>query len=87
MNLESSKKRVEAEDLAQSSNDYLVTETTLAASATPAEIVAAIRYRKTTGQLIFHLSQGGIQRVVLVERTKTSRAESDKIREAIWNGA
>lgn len=77
---------MDAESMVKSNSDYLVTETTLDPKLPVSTIVAAIRERKTTGQLIFHVSQGGVQRVALVERTRTTQNESNKIREIIWNG-
>lgn len=78
---------MDPESMVKSNSDYLVTETTLDPKVPLATIVAAIRARKTTGQLVFHVSQGGVQKVALIERTRTTSTESEKIREIIWNGS
>ncbi len=56
--------------------DYVVTETTFEARQSIAEIVQLLRARKTTGQFIIHLSQGGIQKIALTEKTKTGSAST-----------
>lgn len=75
------------EDLIKSFNDYLQTETTLRLTHNPQKILAAMMERKTTGQLIFFMNQGGVQKVSLVERTRATAAESERIRELLWNGS
>ena len=70
------------DELIRTNIDYLVTETTLDPNAPVEQVVTAIRERKTTGRLIFDLSQGGIQKVSLTERTKTGAARK-KIRQTL----
>lgn len=60
--------------------DYVVTETTFEPKQPLPEILTELRERKTTGQFVIHLSQGGIQKVLLTEKTKTAGAASSKIR-------
>jgi hypothetical protein len=71
---------VDAEDMVKTSVDALVTETTLDPELSPDLVVTLLRVRKTTGQLVFHLSQGGIQKIALVERTKAEGPKAEKIR-------
>jgi len=63
----------------KTNTDFLVTETTLDPKIPVDKVVSVLRERRTTGQLTFHLSQGGIQKVALTEKTKTERVR-DKIR-------
>ena len=65
------------------SKDSLVTETTVNPELSPEKLVTILRERKTTGQLTFHLSQGGIQKVALTEKTKATDDQSGKIREIL----
>jgi hypothetical protein len=44
------------------------------------KVVAWLRERKATGQLVFHLSQGGVQKVALVEKTKAKDGVREKVR-------
>jgi hypothetical protein len=61
----------------------LVTETTLDPSLPPEKLDLFLRTRKTTGQLTYHYTQGGKQRIVLVERTKASEPQKEKIRDIL----
>ncbi len=63
--------------------DFLVTETTVDPKLPVDKVVAWLRSRRTTGQLIFHLSQGGVQKVALVERTKARDGQREKVREIL----
>jgi hypothetical protein len=63
--------------------DSLVTDTTIDPRISPETIVDALRRRKTTGQLVFHVSQGGIQKIVLTEKTKADHMQAEKIREIL----
>jgi hypothetical protein len=75
------------DDLVRTNVDFLLTETLLDTSVPPEKVIAVLRARKTTGQLTVHMSQGGIQRVVLTEKTKASDSEAQKIRAILWNGS
>jgi len=67
--------------------DYLVTETTFEPKQPAAEILRELRERKTTGQFVIHLSEGGIQKVLLTEKTKATGKKSDQIRGVFgWEG-
>lgn len=60
---------IEEEELGMS-RDFHLTETTVDPSVTVPQLVAFLQRRKTTGQLIFHLSQGSIQKAQVVEKSK-----------------
>lgn len=57
------------------SRDYVVTETTVKPEVTVPELLGVLRKQKTTGQVVVHLSQGAIQKVGVVEKTKVTLAE------------
>jgi len=64
-------------------NDFLVTETTLDPQLDTTRIVTLLRQRKTTGQLTIHLSQGGVQKIALTEKTKANEKQRSKIRDIL----
>ena len=64
-------------------SDFLVTETTLDPKLSVEKVVEWLRQRKTTGQLVFHLSQGGVQKVALVEKTKAKKEQREAVRAVI----
>jgi hypothetical protein len=74
---------MEDEEMAVANSDYLVTETTLDPKISVDAVVSHLRARKVTGQLVFHLSQGGVQKVALVERTKATMKERKLVRELL----
>jgi hypothetical protein len=74
---------MDEDDMIKTTNDFLVTETALDPKLAVDRVVTALRKRKTTGQLVFHLSQGGVQKIALVEKTKTVSQEKEKIREIL----
>ena len=74
----------ELEDLIKQNTDYLFTKTVLTGNGhTPEEVLKALRSRKTTGQVVFNLSQGGVQSIQISEKTKATEAQSQKIREIL----
>lgn len=74
---------MEDEDMVKANSDFLVTETTVDPKLPVDSVVAWLRKRKATGQLVFHLSQGGVQKVALVERTKAVDGQREKIRDIL----
>lgn len=74
---------MDEDDMIRTNVDFLVTETTLDPSLPAEKVVKLLRSRRTTGQLVFHLSEGGIQKVALVEKTKTVDGPRKKIRELL----
>jgi hypothetical protein len=71
---------MEDEEMVKVNSDFLVTETTVDPKLPVDKVVAWLRQRKVTGQLVFHLSQGGVQRVALVEKTKAKDGVREKVR-------
>jgi uncharacterized protein YifN (PemK superfamily) len=72
------------DDLIRTNTDYLLTETTFVDGKIPPEtVLKVVRERKTTGELTVHLSQGGIQKIVLKEKTRANEPQRDKIREIL----
>jgi hypothetical protein len=61
---------MEDEEMVKVNVDFMVTETTVDPRVPVDKVVAWLRERKATGQLVFHLSQGGVQKVALTEKTK-----------------
>jgi hypothetical protein len=74
---------MEEQKMIKANVDSLVTDTTIDPRISPETIVDALRRRKTTGQLVFHISQGGIQKVLLTEKTKADDMQAEKIREIL----
>jgi hypothetical protein len=68
------------EEIKGVNSDFLVTETTVDPKLPVDKVVAWLRERKATGQLVFHLSQGGVQKVALVEKTKAKDGVREKLR-------
>ncbi len=68
------------EEMVKVNTDFLVTETTVDPKLPVETVVAWLRQRKATGQLVFHLSQGGVQKVALVEKTKAKDEVRQKVR-------
>ena len=71
------------DELMKTNVDFLVTETTLDPKLAVERVVTLMPARKTTGQLTFHLSQGGVQKIALLEKTKANEAQRGKIREVL----
>jgi hypothetical protein len=61
-------------------NDYFVTETTIDPKLSPEKVVSYMKKQRTTGPITVHLSQGGIQTIVVTERKKLTEAQSEEIR-------
>jgi hypothetical protein len=63
--------------------DYLITETVLDSSVSIEKLISVVRSQRTTGQLTLSLKEGGIRTIVLIERTRATSPERDKIREIL----
>lgn len=74
------------EDVIVTSVDSFVTETVVDTSVSTDTLIALLRKKKATGQLTVHLSQGGIQKIVVTEKTRTDSRETEKISHILWNG-
>ena len=71
------------EELVKVNRDFLLTETTVDPTIPVGTVLEWLRARKTTGQLVVDLSQGGTQRVALLEKTKAPEGVREKIRKLI----
>jgi hypothetical protein len=74
---------MEDQDMAVGNSDFLVTETSIDKTLPVDAVVDHLRKRRVTGQLVFHLNQGGVSKVALVERTKARDGQREKIREIL----
>ena len=74
---------MEDEEVVKDNQDFVITETTVDPKVPADKVVDWLRHRKATGQLVFHMSQGGIQKVSLVERTRAVNGQREKIREIL----
>lgn len=63
--------------------DFLLTETLLDNKTSLDRVIDVLRNRRTTGQLVVHLSEGGTQKIALTEKTKASSSQREKIREIL----
>lgn len=74
---------MEDEEMAVSNSDYLTTETTIDSNLPIDKVVEHLRRRRAVGQLVFHLSQGSIQRIALVEKTRVKEEKRSLIRQLL----
>lgn len=72
---------MKAEELVSDNHDFFLSETTITTEVSTETLVTMLRARRTTGQLVIHFSQGGIQKVQLVERKKANENQAKKMRE------
>ncbi len=71
------------ERLVRSNKDVLVTETTIDTKMPPDTLLSYLKGRSTTGSVTFHLIQGGIRQIVVVEKTKVPEPKRDNIRDSL----
>jgi hypothetical protein len=74
---------MQEEEMVKVNVDFVVTETTVDPRIPVDKVVAYLRKQKATGQLTFHLSQGGVQKVALTERTKVGEEKREKVRDIL----
>ena len=70
------------EKMVKKNTDFLVTESTIDPKLPVDTVVSHLRSRKVTGQLVFHLSQGGVQKGALIEKTSAG-SKREKVREIL----
>jgi hypothetical protein len=63
--------------------DFLLTETLLDNKVSIDRVINVLKTRRTTGQLVVHLSEGGTQKIALTEKTRASSTQREKIREIL----
>jgi hypothetical protein len=71
------------DNLIRTNVDFLLTETLLDNKTSLDRVIDVLRTRRTTGQLVVHLSEGGTQKIALTEKTKASSSQREKIREIL----
>jgi hypothetical protein len=71
------------DNLIRTNVDFLLTETLLDNKTSLDRVIDVLRNRRTTGQLVVHLSEGGTQKIALTEKTKASSSQREKIREIL----
>jgi hypothetical protein len=71
---------MDEEKIISSNHDFLVTDTTIANDIPPDALLHYLRKRRTTGDLIFRLNQGGIRQIVVSEKTKATETQREEIR-------
>ena len=68
------------DDMIVSSKDFFVTESTLNPKATPVEIQDFLRRTRTTGKVVTDLRMGGVQQILLTEKTLARGKQEAAIR-------
>lgn len=71
---------IDEEKIVASNHDFLVTDTTVDIRIPPHTLLDYLRKRRTTGDLIFRLNQGGVRQIVVSEKTKATEEQRDAIR-------
>lgn len=71
------------EQMIVGNRDYLVTESVLNPKATPEEIASFLRRNKITGHTTTHMRAGGIQRILVTEKTLAKDAQRNKVRQSL----
>lgn len=71
------------DEVVKINKDFLVTETTVDPKIPVGVVLEWLRSQKKTGQLVVDISQGGTQRVSLLEKTKAPDGVREKIRKLI----
>lgn len=74
---------MEDEEVVIVNTDFLLTESTVTSKLPIDQVEAWLRERKKTGQLVHHLSQGGIQKIALVEKTKVPEEKRKQVRDIL----
>jgi hypothetical protein len=74
---------MDEQEMIKTNSNFLVTETTLDPKLPVEKVVEVLRERRTIGQLVLHLSQGAVQKIALVERTKAEGHQVTQIREVL----
>lgn len=71
------------DEVVKINKDFLLTETTVDPKIPVDVVMQWLRSHKKTGQLVVDISQGGTQRVALLEKTKAPEGVRDKIRKLL----
>jgi|WetSurMetagenome_2_1015567.scaffolds.fasta_scaffold26628_2 hypothetical protein len=71
------------EKFLEKSADFLLTKSTIEKNVSLDDLVKRLRPRRTTGEIIVRLLEGGVASVHVTETTKTTDHQSDQIREIL----
>lgn len=72
------------EEMVMSEKDYVITETVLNPKASPEEIHSFLKRHRLTGHTTTtHMRQGGVQNIVVTQRTLASPSKREKIKELL----
>lgn len=74
---------MKAEGFVINNNEIVVTETLLRATVPANRIIDALRENRVTGQLTFHLIEGGVRSVMLTARRNSAEDQGEKIAEIL----
>jgi hypothetical protein len=74
---------VKAEGFVINNNEIVVTETQLRATVPADLIVEVLRENRITGQLTFHMIEGGVRSVMLTARRNSVEDQTEKIVEIL----
>lgn len=74
---------MKAEGFVQNNAEFVVTETLLRVNIPADRIVEVLRENRITGQLTFHMIEGGVRSVMLTARRKNIENETEKIVEIL----
>lgn len=72
-----------AEGFVLNNSEVVVTETLLRVNVAADRIVDVLRENRVTGQLTFHMIEGGVRSVKLTARRNSSENETEKIVEIL----
>ena len=74
---------MKSESYVQQNSEFVVTETLLKVNVPADRIVDVLREHRITGQLTFHMIEGGVRSVMLTARRKSSENPAEKIQEIL----
>jgi hypothetical protein len=74
---------MKAEGFVLNNNEIVLTETQLRSTVPANRIVDALRENRVTGQLTFHMIQGGVRSVMLTSRQTSTENTAEKIVEIL----
>lgn len=74
---------MKAEGFVLNNSEIVVTETALRVTVPAGRIVDVLRENRITGQLTFHMIEGGVRSVILSARRSNAESQSEKIVEIL----
>ena len=71
------------EELIESTTDFFVTESTLNPNASAGDIIRFARLSGLTATITFHVNQGGVGKIIALQKTALKKDQAVKARNAI----